>query len=99
MNGKALLPTRVSSRIYRQNRQFLPLHTHEGPVLVGGIGSGLIAGMAAENWGGKLFAQMKTASFGQLQMEAAGLADDVLMSVMGGAYAASYHFFEYFTTQ
>ncbi|MGB1908791.1 MAG: leucyl aminopeptidase [Candidatus Puniceispirillaceae bacterium] len=78
---------------------FLPLHTHEGPVLVGGIGSGLIAGMAAENWGGKLFGQMKTAPFNQLQLEAAGFADDVLMSVMGGAYAASYHFIEYFTKQ
>jgi len=78
---------------------FLPLHTHEGPVLVGGIGSGLIAGMAAENWGGKLFGQMKTAPFSQLQLEAAGFADDVLMSVMGGAYAASYHFIEYFTKQ
>ena len=76
---------------------FMALYTDEGPVLVGGIGSGLFAGMAAENWGGKLFAQMKAAPFSQLQVDAAVFADDVLMSVMGGAYAASYHFIHYFT--
>ena len=76
---------------------FMALYTDEGPVLVGGIGSGLFAGMAAENWGGKLFAQIKAAPFSQLQVDAAVFADDVLMSVMGGAYAASYHFIHYFT--
>ena len=78
---------------------FMPLHTNEGPVLVGGIGSGLFAGMTAENWGGKLFAHMKVTPFSQLQVDAAVFADDVLMSVMGGAYAASYHFPHYFTKQ
>ncbi len=76
---------------------FMALYTEEGPVLVGGIGSGLFAGMAAENWGGKLFGQMKVAPFSQLQIDAAVFADDVLMSVMGGAYSASYHFIHYFT--
>ncbi|MGB2020560.1 MAG: leucyl aminopeptidase [Candidatus Puniceispirillaceae bacterium] len=89
----------AASEFTGKTGSFMSLHTEEGPVLVGGIGSGLFAGMAAENWGGKLFARMKTPPFTQLQLDAAIFADDVLMSVMGGAYAASYNFVHYFTKQ
>jgi len=78
---------------------FLPLHTQQGPVLVCGIGSGLEGGKAAENWGGKLFSHMKSPPFNKACLEAELLASDILLSVLGGAYAASYHFRQYFTKE
>ena len=60
----------ASAEFSGKSGQFVNVHTNEGPVLIAGIGKGLDAGMSAENWGGRLFSQMKAAPFHQLQIDA-----------------------------
>ncbi|MCH1515544.1 MAG: hypothetical protein L7U52_02425, partial [Alphaproteobacteria bacterium] len=76
---------------------FLPLFTAEGAVLLAGIGSGLSAGTDAENWGGKLYAQLKKPPFNVAVFPADEMAADVIMSVGFGAVSAGYHFSQYRT--
>ena len=71
---------------------FLPLFTAEGAVLLAGIGSGLSAGTDAENWGGKLYAQLKKPPFTSAIFPADEMAADIIMSVGFGAVSAGYHF-------
>ena len=71
---------------------FLPLFTAEGAVLLAGIGSGLSAGTDAENWGGKLYAQLKKPPFTSAILPADEMAADIIMSVGFGAVSAGYHF-------
>ena len=76
---------------------FLALYTSAGPVLVGGIGGGIEAGQAAENWGGKLFSQLKKSAFHSTQFDVSAIQLDVALSVLAGAVMASYQFGQYFT--
>ena len=78
---------------------FLNLFTAQGPVLVGGIGEGVSAGQEAEKWGGKLFAQMRVTPFCHLMLEEGIFVDSLLMSVLSGVRASSYHFDRYRTVK
>ena len=89
----------ASAEFSGKSGHFLPVHTTEGPVLVAGIGKGLDAGMSAENWGGRLFSQMKAAPFNQLQIEAHLFPAEIMLSVLNGALSASYYFDQYFTVK
>jgi len=76
---------------------FLPLFTSFGAVLLCGIGGGIEAGQPAENWGGKLFQQLKKPPFTHACFDMSALQQDIALSVLSGAVMASYHFAEYFT--
>ena len=76
---------------------FLALYTSFGAVLVCGIGGGIEAGQPAENWGGKLFNQLKKPPFNTACFDVSQLQQDIALSVLSGAVMASYHFAEYFT--
>ncbi len=76
---------------------FLPLFTTFGAVLVSGVGGGIEAGQPAENWGGKLFQQLKKPPFTSACFDTSQLQQDIALSVLSGAVMASYYFAEYFT--
>lgn len=88
-----------ASEFTGEKGDFLALRTPLGAFLVGGVGTGLEAGMDAENWGGKLFSKMKVAPFKTAQLEGSSLANPLLQSVLLGAYSASYYFALYFTVE
>ena len=50
--------------------EFLPVYSSNGSVLIAGIGKGMDAGLSAETWGGRLFKQMQSVPFNQLQIDA-----------------------------
>ena len=50
--------------------EFLPVYSSHGPVLIAGIGKGMDAGLSAETWDGRLFKQMQSVPFNQLQVDA-----------------------------
>ena len=79
--------------------EFLPVHSADGPALIAGIGKGIDAGLSAETWGGRLFAQMKSPPFNLLQIDADLLPADIMPSVLCGASSASYSFDKYFTVK
>ena len=79
--------------------EFLPIYSAEEPILIAGIGKGIDAGLAAEIWGGRLFAQMKSTPFNQLQLDADLLPADISLSIVSGAFFASYYFDHYFTVK
>ena len=88
-----------SAEFTGKSGQFLNVHTDEGPVLIAGIGKGLDAGMSAENWGGRLFAQMKAAPFHRLQIDSHLFPAEIMISVLTGAFSAGYYFDRYFTVK
>ena len=77
--------------------EFLPGYSSYGPVLIAGIGKGMDAGLSAETWGGRLFKQMQSVPFNQLQIDADLLPVEIIPSVLCGALSASYYFDQYFT--
>ena len=88
-----------SAEFTGKSGQFLQMHAEEGPVLIAGIGKGLDTGMSAENWGGRLYEQMKHTPFNKVQVDADLLPADILLSVLNGALSASYYFDQYFTVK
>ncbi len=94
-----LLAACRSAEFTGKSGQFLPIFWTEKPVLVAGIGKGIDSGLAAEIWGGCLFAQMKSAPFNQLQVDADLLPADIMLSALSGAVSASYSFEKYFTVK
>ena len=79
--------------------EFLPVHSSYGSVLIAGIGKGMDAGLSAETWGGRLFKQMQSVPFNQLQIDADLLPAEIMPSVLCGALSASYYFDQYFTVK
>ena len=75
----------------------MPIIQAEEPILIAGIGKGIDAGLGAEIWGGRLFAQMKSTPFNQLQVDADLFPADNMLSLLFGALSASYYFDQYFT--
>ncbi len=87
-----------SAKFEGKSGQFLALYTAAGAVLVGGIGGGIEAGQAAENWGGKLFSQLKKSPFNTSCFDISSLRGDIALDVLSGAVLASYHFGHYFSS-
>ncbi len=96
---QALTKVCTSAEFTGKSGQFLQMHSDDGPVLIAGIGKGLDVGMSAETWGGRLYGQMKSAPFNQMQIDADLLPADIMLSVLNGALSASYYFDQYFTAK
>ena len=92
-----LLAACSSAEFKGQSGQFLPIYSAVDPVLIAGIGKGIDAGIGAEIWGGRLFKQMKSTPFNQLQVDADLFPADIMLSLLSGALSASYCFDQYFT--
>ena len=90
---QSLIETARSNADFKaKSGTFLPLFTTEGAVLLAGIGNCLSAGMEAENWGGKLYSQLKKPPFNHATFPADELSPEIILSLAFGAVSAGYHF-------